>query len=67
MTRWSLPAKSRRHKNQRQLEDNAMGKYFAVTFPLAAMLLLIVNAGGIRTEPGYAIPSSATSTIKRHH
>ena len=27
-----------------------MRKYFAATFPIAAMLLLIVNAAGIRTE-----------------
>jgi hypothetical protein len=33
-----------------------MKKYFAALFPFAAMLFLIVNAGGIRTEPGYGNP-----------
>jgi hypothetical protein len=35
-------------------------KYFAATFPLAAMLLLIVNAGGIRTAPGHEGPQLRT-------
>jgi hypothetical protein len=42
------------------LEDNAMRKYFAATFPIAAMLLLIVNAAGIRTETGYGNPQLRT-------
>jgi hypothetical protein len=33
-----------------------MRKYFAASFSFAAALLLIVNAGGIRTETGYANP-----------
>lgn len=33
-----------------------MRKYFAATFPIAAMLILIVNAGGIRIESGYRNP-----------
>ena len=33
-----------------------MRKYFAATFPIAAMLILIVNAAGIRTEPGNGNP-----------
>ncbi len=38
-----------------------MRKYFAGTFPFAAMLLLIVvDAAGIRTEPGYENPQLRT-------
>ncbi len=33
-----------------------MRKYLAAAFSFAAMLLLIVNAGEIRTEPGYGNP-----------
>jgi hypothetical protein len=36
-----------------------MRRYFAGTFP-AAMLLLIVNAGEIRTEPGHGDPQLRT-------
>jgi hypothetical protein len=33
-----------------------MRKYFAVLFPLAATLFLVVNAAGIRTQPRYGNP-----------
>ncbi len=48
-------------KAQRKMEDNAMKKYFVGTFPFAAMLLLtVVDAAGIRTEPGYGNPQLRT-------
>jgi hypothetical protein len=41
--------------------DRAMTKYFADPFPVAAILLLIaVDAEGIRTRPGFGNPQIRT-------